>query len=326
MTFSDVFERWIRKPVKADDLSPDDIIIAVMGPSGSGKSTFINTIIGFETADVGHGLGSRTKKVEKFRHSLPGLAYGDLVFVDTPGFDDESKSDLEVLKMVDNWLKSTYGKDMKLSGLLYFHRISDNRKTGSPLRILGMFEELCGKDTLQKVILTTTMWDEVDRETGETRETDLKSRYWRPMLQRHSTTNRFGRTRESAFTVIDPLIDTENKQFSTLLRQELKDMRKKLSSNSRVAGEELLSTMEVLLSQREDLLRRIRNEVKRRADDEMILEPLEDEYQKLKINMESTINDMKKLKIPLGKRLVKMTDKFFSSNFKFTFKLFMVAH
>ena len=57
---------------------------------------------------MGHDLGLCTKEVEKFRHSLPGLAYGDLVFVDTPGFDDMSKSDLEVLKMVDNWLKSTY--------------------------------------------------------------------------------------------------------------------------------------------------------------------------------------------------------------------------
>ena len=288
---------------------------------------------------MGHDLGLCTKEVEKFRHSLPGLAYGDLVFVDTPGFDDMSKSDLEVLKMVDNWLKSTYvfcffgssfnndplnsyGKDMKLSGLLYFHRISDNRMAGTPLRNLGMFEELCGKNALQKVILTTTMWDEVDQETGETREGELRSTYWRPMLQRNSTTNRFSRTRESAFTVIDPLIDTANIRFSALLQQELKDMRKKLSSSSRIAGQELVSTMELILSQREDLLRRIRNEIKRR-DEMMILEGLQDEYQKLKINMESTMNDMRRLKIPIGKRLVKMTDKFFSSNF--TFKLFMVA-
>ena len=212
---------------------------------------------------------------------------------------------------------------MKLSGLLYFHRISDNRMAGSPLKNLGMFEELCGKNALQKVILTTTMWDDVDQETGETREGELRSTYWRPMLQRNSTTNRFERTRESAFTVIDPLIDTANIRFSALLQQELKDMRKKLSSSSRAAGRELVSTMELFLTQREDLLRRIRNEIKRRADDEMmVLEPLQDEYQKLKINMESTINDMRRLKIPLGKRLVKMTDKFFSSNF--TFKLFMV--
>ena len=184
-----------------------------------------------------------------------------------------------------------------------------------------MFEELCGKNAPQKVILTTTMWDEVDQETGETREGELRSRYWRPMLQRNSTTNRFRRTRESAFTVIDPLIDTANIRFSALLQLELADMRQKLP---RATRQELLSTMESLLEQREDLLRRIRNEIKRRVDDDMILEPLQDEYQKLKINMESMINEMRRSKIPIGKHLVKMTDKFFSSNF--TFKLFMVAH
>jgi predicted GTPase len=57
---------------------------------------------------VGHDLKLCTQEVEKFRHSLPGLAYGDLVFVDTPGFDEVSTSDIEVLKMVDNWLKSAY--------------------------------------------------------------------------------------------------------------------------------------------------------------------------------------------------------------------------
>ena len=57
---------------------------------------------------MGHNLELCTKEVEKFRHSLPGLSYGDLVFVDTPGFDDMSKSELDVLKMVDIWLKSTY--------------------------------------------------------------------------------------------------------------------------------------------------------------------------------------------------------------------------
>ena len=194
---------------------------------------------------------------------------------------------------------------------------------GTPFKILGMFEELCGKNALQKVILTTTMWDEVDKETGEEREKELRSTYWRPMLQRNSTIDRFKLTRESAFTVIDPLIDTVNTRISGLLQQELQDMGKKLSSTSRDAGQELFSEMELLLMQREDLLRRIRNEIKRGAVDRMKLEALQDEYQTIKINMKSTINSILKLKIPLGKRLVKMTDKFFSSNF--TFKLFNVA-
>ena len=43
---------------------------------------------------------------------------------------------------------------------------------GTPLKNLRMFEELCGKDALKNVILTTTMWDEVDEETGLARESN----------------------------------------------------------------------------------------------------------------------------------------------------------
>ena len=185
-----------------------------------------------------------------------------------------------------------------------------------------MFEELCGKNAFQNIILTTTMWDEVDKETGEARESELKSTYWRPMLQRNSTTSRFMGTRRSVFTVIDPLIDTANVRSFVLLQQELVGMRKKLSPTSRAAGraQELFSTIEVLLRQCEDLLRRIRNEIKSGGGDEMVLERLQDEYQKLKINLESTIDDMRRLKLPLGQRLVNMTDRFFTSNL--TSKLF----
>jgi hypothetical protein len=107
--------------------------------------------------------------------------------------------------------------------------------------------------------------------------------------------------------VAHPLIDRANIRISDLL---LADMRKKLSSTSRAARQELLSKMESLLRQREDLLRRIRNQVKRRAGDEMKLESLQGEYQSLKNEMESIISGMRRLKIPLGagKRLEKMTD------------------
>ena len=57
---------------------------------------------------MGHNLESYTNEVSNVRLSIPELAYGDLVFVDTPGFDDTHKSDVEILKMVADWLKSTY--------------------------------------------------------------------------------------------------------------------------------------------------------------------------------------------------------------------------
>ena len=158
------------------------------------------------------------------------------------------------------------------------------------------------------------MWDEVDDETGKIREEDLKSNYWKSMLDRSSTTSRFMRTRESAFEVIDPLIEAANKRSSDLLQKELMDMSKKLPSTS--PGQEAFLKMKDLVSQHEDLLLRIRNKMKGTDGDETTLESLQEEYQRLRIDLEATINKMRGLKLPLGNRLLKMTDKFFSAQFQ----------
>ena len=182
---------------------------------------------------------------------------------------------------------------------------------GTPLKNLRMFEELCGKNTFQNVILATTMWDEVDKETGEARENELKKNYWQTMLELNSTTSRFMRTRQSAFELINPLIDAANERISIQLQQEMVDMRKKLPLTS--AGQKLFSEMEVLVRKREELLHRIRNEMKHANGDEMMSEVLQEEHQKIQLDLESTVNEMRRLKLPLVQRLL---DKFFSNRFK----------
>ena len=75
---------------------------------------------------------------------------------------------------------------------------------GTPLKNIRMFQELFGGKSFKNVILTTTMWDEVDVETGASREEELKSN-WKSMIAGGSSTRRFIGTRDSAFHVIAPL-------------------------------------------------------------------------------------------------------------------------
>ena len=178
-----------------------------------------------------------------------------------------------------------------------------------------MFEELCGKNACNNVILTTTMWDEVDEEIGVARETELKTKYWKSMIDRKSTTGRFRRTRKSALDLIEPLVDAANNRSSVLLQKELVDMSKSLPATA--AGQELFSLMGQLVSQREDLLRRIRHEMRHSDGDKMALEPLQEEHQRLQENLKATVNEMRTLQLPLGTRFRIMTDKFISSKFEF---------
>ena len=134
-------------------------------------------------------------------------------------------------------------------------------------------------------------------------------------MERNSTTSRFLRTRESAFDIIEPLIDAANKRSSVLLQDELVDMRKSLPATA--AGQELFSAMGQLVSQRENLLRRIGHEMRHSDGDKMALESLQEEHQRLRNTLEATVIEMRRMRLPLGKRLLIMLDKFFSSTFEY---------
>ena len=99
-----------------------------------------------------------------------------------------------------------YKRDIKLAGILYFHRITDNRVAGTPLKNLRMFEKLCGKNAFGNIILTTTMWDNIDDATGQEREKELRGLYWKSMIELGSTTVRYRNTRDSACEILGNIL------------------------------------------------------------------------------------------------------------------------
>ncbi|KXN84710.1 hypothetical protein AN958_12137 [Leucoagaricus sp. SymC.cos] len=172
--------------IKTEELKVTDKVIALMGPTGSGKSTFISTISG---ADQGvHDLMSCTNEIKAMRVRVTREDEDiDVVLVDTPGFDDTYKSDYEILQMISEWIKQAGYKNILLDGLLYLHRISDNRMAGTPLRNLEVFEKICGPQACTRVAMVTTMWDDVEsEEMGDMRERELVTSFWKPMIDRGS--------------------------------------------------------------------------------------------------------------------------------------------
>ncbi|KAJ8517843.1 hypothetical protein ONZ45_g5020 [Pleurotus djamor] len=236
----------------------DDMIIAIMGPTGSGKSTFINIATQSQNAVVGHNLESCTQLVTAYGCRHPD-GNRNVVFVDTPGFDDTNRSDGDVLSAIANWLVDTYNEKITLSGILYFHRISDNRMAGTPLRNLGIFRELCGQDALKNVILTTTFWSDVAEVDGRSRETELISKYWRSMIVAGSRVSRFGRTHENAWEIIRDLYPVQQRR-PLLIQVEMVDQGKLLSQTS--AGSALLRWFNDLIRQIRDLIRRIEGQLR----------------------------------------------------------------
>ncbi|PCH34592.1 hypothetical protein WOLCODRAFT_27316 [Wolfiporia cocos MD-104 SS10] len=205
-----------------------------MGATGSGKSTFINMVSGSHLP-VGDGLRSCTSDIEL---SEPfALAGRTVVMIDTPGFDDTTRSDTDVLKMIATFLSRMYQDGHKLSGIVYTHRISDFRVTGMSRRNFTLFRKLCGEDTLQNVIIATTMWSEVSAARGIAREDELATEnlFFRPVLDKGARMMRHDNSYASAMGIVMQLLP--NRRRTLLIQRELVDMELDIAQTT--AGAEL---------------------------------------------------------------------------------------
>ena len=157
--------------------------------------------------------------------------------------------------------QDSYQKDIHLSGLLFFHRISDNRMGGSPIKNLKMFQNLCGVEALNKVVLVTTMWDEVDEEEGNNRENELTTNYWKTMIDLGCRTSRFHNNAESALGIVSQF---QHARCTVLLQKELVDLHLDLAETA--AGRTLFSFLVEFIKKIKEFLAQIEAKLKQNQD------------------------------------------------------------
>ncbi|KAG4431744.1 hypothetical protein IFR05_012778 [Cadophora sp. M221] len=180
----------------------DSIVIAVMGVTGAGKSTFIKTVSGRNDVVVGDSLCSETSEVRAYEFLHKGKHY---ILVDTPGFDDTTRSDSQITEKILTWLKTSMIEGTRLNGVIYLHRISDTRMAGTALRNNRMFRKLCGADAFKNIILATTFWGKVTNSVGERRERELRENmdFWGGMLKGGAKMVRLQRDRQAGLDLIE---------------------------------------------------------------------------------------------------------------------------
>ena len=121
----------------------------------------------------------------------------------------------------------SYRQKIKLAGVIYLHRISDNRMSASAWKNIELLENLCGERAMRNIVLVTTMWGEVKEDKGTQRERELHGEYWRPMLDKRTKAMRFQDTTESAWTIADSILGTDPSHLD--LQKDLVDGQKSLS-------------------------------------------------------------------------------------------------
>ncbi|KAI6027819.1 hypothetical protein BKA83DRAFT_4234130 [Pisolithus microcarpus] len=295
--------RGVRE-VQLSELSTHDMIILIIGPVGCGKSSFIGKAVGNEE-DIGHTLcaGSHTRGIRATRCTLGNFA--NAVLLDTPGFDNISISEKEILDMVSNSLEEVYNGRIFLSAILLLHPITDNRLRWTPLKHLRLFQKLCGKEAMAQTGLVTTMWDEVNEKVGKERLADLKSNHWRAMIALGSKTYRYWNTGDTARKLLQEVISESEERYCSMLRQEISELK---TSRRTVSAQMMCSRLERLSERRLEIMGELRSE-EGGAVDEKTEEALRREYAEVGINLDVTLQQVRALKrlptLPPLRRLFK---------------------
>jgi hypothetical protein len=134
-----------------------------------------------------------------------------VLLFDTPGFDDTYRLDADILAELAETFSAMYKNRLKLAGIIYVHRITDNRMTNTLLRNLSVIRNICGDEPLKNVTIMTTFWDKEDLKTAVKREGEMREKtdWWGYMMEKGAKSRRFLNTEESAHNILQEFIDRD---------------------------------------------------------------------------------------------------------------------
>jgi len=233
----------------------DRAFIALMGETGSGKTTFLNRASNSDAFLVGNGLRSCTSEIQVSPQFL--VDGHPVILIDTPGFNDTVMEDSDVLKNISAFLAIVYENEVNLAGVIYFHRISDERWRRSDTRSFGWLRRICGESTLRNVVLATNMWGNVDPEIGVTREQELAAEFVKPALDKGAQLRRHHDTTESAHQIIRAILD--NRREALQVQRELVDENREFDRTT--VGEEITREVDEHIRKLEREIGELQNEL-----------------------------------------------------------------
>ena len=194
--------------------------------------------------------------------------------LDTPGFDDTRRSDIDILKEVVPLLVKLKQR-VDFAGIIYLHPITNNRMQGTARRNLSLMRAICGEAAYKHVVLTSTMWEEY-RDDSQTpfkqRELFLleTNNWWGSMHSKGSVSKRHNGTLDSAQDIISHVLVQYSNHGSFMLRihKEMIEEEKKLEETT--VGKEVNREYDELMirleRQRHDLNEEYKRALRERDD------------------------------------------------------------
>ena len=186
-----------------------------------------------------------------------------------------------------------------MAGLVYCHRISDNRISGQSNLNLRMFAKLTGSESLEKVTLLQTTWDVVRPDTGQTRDKELRDKFWGPLVEGGAKVEQFRNSPDEAWAIVTRSVKLQADAHALLLQDEMVHAKRRLGETA--AGKELYSEFQRVVEKQREKLRGLRS----LQTTPETRDRVEQEIRDMDVKLSRSLQDLRKLEITfLRKKLL----------------------
>lgn len=141
------------------------------------------------TIEIANSLqGTTSVGMYSFNYYSPTGGVTRVHLVDTPGFNDLRRTNIEILQELVYWLSQSYDKGFFLDGILYLHNILAPRFEGSTRQSFEIMKAIVGQRNYNCVYLAATFWDEAlsrgkpQFHEASNRHDELEDQFWQPMI------------------------------------------------------------------------------------------------------------------------------------------------
>jgi DNA repair exonuclease SbcCD ATPase subunit len=206
--------------------------------------------------------------------------------------------------------------NIRLTGVIYLQRITDNRMQGSATRNLRLLKELCGPENYGNLVLVTTMWSRVDLAEGTRRELQLRSnnKFWGEFIRQGATVRKYEGGKESAISIVRHLL----KKTPVVLKFQ-RELAEAGIIASTSAGEELIRDLAVMKENTKNRIEKLQQDLEKttgvrgllEAENKELVEKLNEKAameKKLEEKDKEMAEQIEKLSADLTQRMEKLQE------------------
>ena len=179
------------------------------------------------------GIEIVTKDTVSVNYSLDGKS---VTLIDTPGFDDSKRTDVDILRLLSKHLMETYRKGTLLNGIVFLQPINQPRVGAGERARTSLFKALMGEDAYDRIVIAATMWNDLKQAKKRQDQRIASDDIWGDMKKGGARVVTYEDTLECATEIVRSLMKF-NGPVELLIQRELAANCGKLEDTS--AGRQL---------------------------------------------------------------------------------------